>query len=365
MADYELWLNKDDGTALGVLDTVVSFEYAMAVHQVGACSLVLPGSFDTALLQPDNRIAVWRTPAGGARNLERVYLIRRLLDTTDADGKRTLTVTGLDGNDLLARRIVAYVSGAAQAVMTDQADDMCKAVVTDNLGTDAVAARQLSTYLSVQGDLAAGPSITMAFAWRDVLTTLQDIAEAARQAGTAVYWDVVPLSATTWEFRTATGQPGADHSYPSGVNPVLLGLEYGNLQEPSLERDWSEEVTYVYAGGQGEGAARTIVEVEDTARSGRSVLGRREAFEDARDDTTTAAVTARANSRLSTGRPRLRFSGKIVDSPGTRYGIEWRWGDRLTATYQGQTVEAIVKAVKVSVDDNGKETLDARLEVEE
>ncbi len=361
-----LWLLRDDGTALGVLETAASFEYAMVQHQIGALSVVLPGSFDTTLLVPDRRIAVWRTPAGGARHLERVYLIRKIGDATDREGKRTITVVALDGNELLDRRIVAYAYGSAEATITDQADDMCKAIVTDNLRGDATAARQIaSTYLTVQADLAAGPSITHSFARGRVLTVLQEIASAASAAGTPIYWDMVPVDTTAWEFRTATGQPGQDHTYPSGSPPVLVGYELGNLAEPSLEEDYTDEVTYVYAGGQGEGSARTIVEVEDTARTGRSVFGRREAWEDARDCSGTNAVTARANKRLDEGKPKLRFSGKIVDSAGTLYGIHWRWGDKVTASYAGRQFACIVKAVRVSVDGDGKETVEARLEVEE
>jgi len=37
--------------------------------------------------------------------------------------------------------IIAYAAGTTQATMTDQADDMIKAVVHDNLESDAVAIR--------------------------------------------------------------------------------------------------------------------------------------------------------------------------------------------------------------------------------
>ena len=366
MSTFEVWLCRDDGTRLALLDTAAGFEYSIALHDVGACSLVLPGSFDRSLLAPDRKLEFWRQPPNGALALERVYLIRRLVSATDAEGRATIKLIGLDGNHLLKRRIVAYAAGAAQASMTDQADDMARAVVIDNLGADATAARQISsTYLTIAAERSAGPSLTLSFSRDNVLEVLKDVAAAAQTAGTAVYWHVVDATPAQWQFRTYTGQPGADHSYPDGVNPVLLSLELGNLAEPELDEDYTQEVTYAYAGGQGEGADRVVATAEDTARSGRSLFGRCEGWGDSRNEDSTGGVTAQAQRLLDEGRPKLRFAAKIVDSAGNRYGIHWRWGDRVTAIYSGYTFEAIVRAIRVSVDGNGKEAIDARLEVEE
>jgi hypothetical protein len=361
---YELWLSRDDGTRLALLDQVVRFDYAIVLHGVGACRLELPGSTDKSLLAVDRRIEVWRSAAKKALTLERVYLIRRIADGTDADGLRTIVITGLDGNHLLRRRIVAYAAGSAQAEMTDQADDLCRAIVVDNLGADAAAARQIgSTYLAIAPEGSDGASMTMGFSRRNVLAVLQDIANTAEAAGTPVYWHMADRTAAQWEFRTYTGQPGDDHSYPDGTDPVLLGLEYGNLAEPKVEEDYTEEITYAYAGGQGEGTARVIETAEDAARSGRSLFGRCEGFADARNESATAGVTAAARRLLGAGEPRRRFAAKLVNSAGTLYGVHWRWGDRVTAAYAGETYTAIIRAVAVRLDENGLETIDARLEM--
>ncbi len=368
MSSYEFWLDRDGGTRLRLLDSVVSFEYALVVHDVSVLTLTLPGSFDKALLEPDRRIEVWRAPEGGSLQLERVFLLRRRLDKTDEHGKRTIAVTAYDGNYLLSGRIAAYAAGAAQVYATQEADELMRVALGWNLDSVyAPAARAISSSYFTMPLLSTyvGPVLTKGWAWRNVLPVLQEIAQAADEAGTPIYWDMVPVSATAWEFRTRSGQPGYDHSYPDGQHPVLLGLEYGNLAEPALDEDWTNEVTYVYGAGQGEGAARTISGVEDTARSGRSLFGRREALADARNESTTAGVTAAANARLREGRPRRTFSAKIVDSPGTRYGLHWRWGDKVSACYDGQQFDCIVRVVRVALDGNGKETVEARLEVQE
>lgn len=366
-ATYAIWLLTDDGVDLAQLDRIHSLEYSMAVNDIGACKLVLPGDYDYALFGPDNIVEVWRQPDGGALHLERAYLIRRRVRKTDANGLPSIEVTGYDGNELLKRRIVAYYSGSAQASQTDQADDMCKVIVRQNMGASVTdTARDWdSTLFTVAADLAAGPSISKSFAWRNVLNVLQDIAEASRTAGTRLYWDVVPLGSAKFEFRTFTGQRGIDHSYPDGQGVVLVGMEYGNLADAELDEDWSEEATYVYGEGQGEGANRTQQTAEDTIRSGRSVWGRREVLADARDQSASAGVLARARQRLDEGRPTIRFKGRIVDTEQSKYGLHWHWGDKLTGIYEGQKYDAMVRTVRVSVDENGRETVDARLEADE
>lgn len=369
MADHNIWLSRDDGTRLALLNgDFIDLEYVISLHQIGACSILLPGDFDRDLLAIDNMIEIEREPDGGMMYLERAFFLRRRRRWTDNQGQRFYQIGGLDGLYLLngPGRIIANAAGSSQASKTDQADDMMKAVVREQMGTSAAAARQWnSSHFSVQADLAAGPSITKAFAWREVLRVLQDLAGAADAAGTPVYFDVVPVEPGKFEFRTFTGQPGQDRTYPNGNNPIVFSEEFGNLAEPDLEEDYSDEVTYVYCGGQGEGTARTIVEVEDATRSGRSIWGRREAWQDARQDTSTNGITAAANARLAEGKPKIRFGAKLLDVPGSVYGKDWRWGDKVSCIDEGQQHDGIVKVVRVKVDKDGKEDIDARVEVEE
>lgn len=355
MANYELWLCRDDGARLTMLEDTVNFAYNRVLHDVGSCEVVMPSTFPQSWLAVDRRIEIWRQPVSGPLRLERSYFLRKWRDKTNASGVRTIALVGFDANYLLKGRTVAAQAASAQADMTDEADDMCKEIVRDSMGADADAARQWTTYVSVRANAGAGPSLTKGFSRRNVLSVLKDLANAAEAAGTPIYWDLVEVGTGGWEFVTSTSQPGIDHSYPGGIIPVHLGIEHGNLYEPSLEHDYSEEVTYAYAGGQGEEAARVIQTAEDTARSGRSLFGRREGFADARNEDTTAGVLAEARRMLNESRPRLRFTATILDTTGCRYGVHWRFGDKLTAYYAGQSFQCIVRAVNVSVDSRGAE----------
>lgn len=370
MSRYELWLCDDGFNRLHLLDEVIDFSYLRVANGVGQFTITLPGTFDLSWILRGNELArdriiqIWRAPTDGRLALERSYFLRKRITSTDDNGLTTTVISGPDLNDLIARRIVAYAAGTAQAEQTDAPDDMAKVIVRQNLGASATAARNWTANgLSVAADLSQGTSLTMGFSWEPALDTLGKIADASATA-TAIYWDMVQPTPSTVEFRTTATQPGTDRTWPGGVNPVVLALEYGNLARPQLEEDASEEVTYVYAGGQGEGSDRTIVEVSDSARLNASKWNRREAFADARNESTTDGVTAVANAALQAGRPRRKFTAQIVESPQTRYGIDWQFGDKLSARYYGQ-YDAIVKAVSVKVDKAGAETIDAKLEVDD
>lgn len=353
MSEYEVWLDDDRGRRMRLVQEIQALEYVNGVEQMGWFGITI-GGLERQILRRDLMIEVWRKPEGGTLGLEFVGFLRRWR----YEGTEMIKLSGPGLQDLLRRRIVAYAAGTAEAEKTDYADDMMKAVVRENLGGDAATARDWSGLgLSVAGDLSLGPSIDKGFAWKNVYETLRGIAETARQAGTEVYFDLVPTFSSGLiapRFETYIGQPGMDRRVGGTATPALFGLEFGNLEEASLEYDYSEEVTYAYAGGQGLGEFRLVEELEDTARSGGSAWGRIEAFGDARNDSTSAAVEDRAREVLIEGEPSVSFSGKLVDSAGLRYGRDWSVGDRVTVRYQGVDIDGLIRVVQVNLSSEGE-----------
>jgi len=219
---YELWLTSDTGLRLQLLDGVAWWAATRQVNAIGNFTMGLPSSFDTRLIEADRMVQVWRASQGGQLGLWRVYLVRWWRwEMQDSD--EIFTIGGPDCNDLLRRRIVAAYSASSQAHKTDYADDMMKEVVSEALSDSAEPTPDAGTRvwgdLSVQADLGDGPTLTKSFAWRSLLLpsgggVLTSIAQAAREAGCEVFFDVVPdiVSSTsiTFEFRTCTGQPGCD-----------------------------------------------------------------------------------------------------------------------------------------------------------
>jgi hypothetical protein len=367
---HEIWLDDERGNRLLLLDEAVDFSYTRSANNAGSFTLTLAGDFDRTMIQLDGLVEFWRAAEGGALRLMFLGMARRFTWSDDQDGQATLEVSGPGINQLLSRRIVAYAAGSAQAEKTDQADDMMKAIVAENLGSSATDTdRDWSGIgLSVAADLAAGPSITKAFSRRNVLAVLKEIAEISSQNGTELYFDLEPGFGSdgklTVMFTTHTGQPGIDRTAEAGA-PVYFGHAWGNLAEPRLVEDYSSELTVVYAGGQGVEEGRTVAEVEDTARSGASAWGRIEGWKDSRNETTADAVEDDAQALLNESKPTLSFSGKLLDSPQARYGIDWNWGDRVTCEYRGYQFDGLVRVVSVAVGSDGQEEINAKFETGE
>jgi hypothetical protein len=186
----------------------------------------------------------------------------------------------------------------------------------------------------------------------EVLKKLAD--ESQTTPATAAYFGVVPLS-TGWlcEFRTNPQQWGADHRHPSGpAGPVIFSLSFRNLENVTRNINYRAEVTYVYAGGQGEGAARNIQVAEDTARSGASPFNRCEAFVNASNSSTNAAVLGDASSAVRDGRPRRLFSANLTNVGSRIYGRDFGHGDYITCVFDGETIDARIDVVAVNINGN-------------
>jgi hypothetical protein len=367
---WEIWLDDPRGQRLALLEQAVEFYIQRSANEVGAFRVLLPGGVYDHLIRDDGLVEYWRAPWGGQLKLLGVGIIRKITQADDDNGVEYTAIEGPDQNDLLDRRIVAYAAGTAYTDKSDQADDLIKAIARENLGSSSTDAdRNLSALsFTVGGNVSLGPNVEKKFSWRNVLAVMQDVAEAARQKGTELYFDLVPSvvsdSVIGFEFRTYINQIGLDRTEDSD-NPVFFGKTWGNLQNAKMVIDRMEEVTVMYGGGQGEGSDREIVEVEDTIRSDDSPWNRREAFADARNERTTAGVTDKAKSELEKGRPLVRFSGDLVDTRQTRYGLHWEYGDRVTCSHRGRQFDGMIRAIKIGMSSSGEEEIEARIETSE
>lgn len=368
----EVYLCDPTGVRLECLDYLTSIEYVLSVNAPGIASVLLPADFDRSKIRLDNIIEIWRGEIG-ALKLDFCGMLR-LWAFGDADGVDYTELHAVGLNDLLARRIVEDYAGSAQALMTDQTDDMIKAIATDQLGGDADAARDLTSVgggFTVSANLADGQEITKAFAYRNVLELYQELAGISAQAGTRVYFDIVPVVASTvtgalaFRLDTFTDWRGVDRTDDS-THPAFVGREWGNLHNSRMEFDYTQEVNHCLVLGQGEGESREVLWVTDTARAGASIWNRREGTKNAThvDYGDTAALTAEGNAYLDEHKPAFRFSGEVIETPKFRYGINWGLGDLVTVVMGNVQKDALISLVYIRRDSSG-ESATAKLELME
>jgi hypothetical protein len=362
MLDYELWLLDDRGTRLALLNPI-SFQCLRVVNGVGAFQVQAHFDFDEKLLAVDRWLEVWRGQTDGALQLEFAGLVRKWSIATDDDGATKIEIEGEDTNGLLRRRVVAALSTTAQADKSGPGDDIIKAFVRENMGAlCADATRDLSAHgLSVDEDLGLAPTVTIAASYWVLLDALLDIVADSCYQGTQLYFDMVPLSAAQMRFQTFIGQRGADRSWPNGNPPLVFGLEFGNLGQPKLDHDYSEEWNYVYSLGKGENMHRSHAGWGDEPRMAASVYNRVEHVHESQQ-TQTANLLNIAHRVAYVGRPLISFVGVIQDSDSSRYGRDWRFGDRVTATYHGRQFDALIASVRVGRTSEAEEILEVGLQ---
>lgn len=359
------WMTAE-GKRISWLPDVGPFQYTKSINFEGDFSLTLPPHITLADVTKDQRIRIQRKPPGGVLATDFEGIIRDW-DSQQISGGYRRSVMGPGPGWLLSGRVVAYYAGHSSAGMTDNADDMILELIRDNLGSDATTANSRkasgvisSSLISVPTGAGAGPSVSFKFSYNNLLDTVNKICEAARQDGTAVYWSAVP-DGDGFTFIVNVGQLGQDRT--SGQNALTFGPAFGNFTGGRLSFRSRDEVNRGYALGQGEGAGRNIQSADDTTRSGASAWAIREAAVEDTNLTSAAALVDRANSLIIAGRPYYAMSGELVSTDDTQYGRDWNLGDLVNVSYDGVQLTALIRAVTVGVDDNGKETVKAAFEL--
>lgn len=364
-ADYTIWLTDSTGVILDIIDDWLLLRYVRALNAIGMLSLILDGNYNISFLKVDGRIIVWRNVDGKSYiDTDTVWLIRGITRRLEPNGTETIIANAVSANEILSRRIVAEDSDTGQADKSDLADDMMKEIVAESLGSSASTDRDISTYLSIESDTSQGPTVSKEFAKRNVFDVLLEISETTVQAGSPVYFDILAPTHDTLEFRTYRGLRGVDHSFPGGLNPIVLSPDRGNLADIVREYNYQDEITYVYCGGQGVGGAQVFEIAVSSDRINTSVLNRREVFVNAAAARDRFAVLDEAKTALRAGRPKRTFQGQLLDAPGTKYGVNWGFGDKVTAEFRGESLDCTVDGIEV-VFQQGRETIRASLRVVE
>lgn len=362
---YFIDVADPQGNRIAQLDSFLSLTYTRTVNGVNRLIMDLDPNIDRSMFKIDGRLSVYRMAASGALSLdtETIWFIRVTREITLSSGEKRFVVIADNALYLLQGRIVAYAAGEAESDKSGLADDMIKAIVRENLGALATdTLRDLSAYLDIAADLGQGPSVDKAFSWRKILPVLQEISGQTYELLSPVYFDITSPVYGTLQFQTYVGQRGTDRSRASN-NPLILSEEIGNISNAEYEENYENEENYIYAGGQGEGLGREIEEVSDDARIALTPFNRKEGFRDSRQGATGASLEAEGYSQLYEGRPRMKFSCKLIDSDAIRYGRDWFWGDKVVVQYSGKEFECLITTVAVQVS-GGEEKITAQLSTE-
>lgn len=261
------------------------------------------------------------------------------------DGSRNrVVITGADDNVWLDRRLGHPQPGTAAPpystsehdVRIGQASTVLRQYVDFNAGPSALAARRVPG-LTLAADPLLGSSITGRARWVNLLELLSGLAVSGGGLG----FGVRKVGATL-EFYIY--QP-VDRS-----GSVKFSEEIGNLSSYRYDTT-APGVTYVVAGGGGEGTARTIVEGQDP----EAVVGwgRIERFVDRRDTTVTTEIQQEITERLGEGGEKLTLDAVPVDTANVAFGAQYNLGDKVTVVVDDTQLVEVVREVRVGLTPDG------------
>lgn len=246
------------------------------------------------------------------------------IEEVQEGSNRVFRIVANHVNTLLRDYITIPPSGSAYHTVTDTREAIVRAWVNNNAISPTDTSR--AQYPIVLGTLKGlGASITERTRYKPLHEEISRILKP-QDLGWCLSLDI-PNSRFTFDVLQ-----GVDRTAGQSVNSrVLFGMQYGNISGFSKINSNAAAKTVAYVGGQGEGAARTIIKV-DASESNR----KKEIFIDARDTDISAQLTERGNQRLAEAAIINKFEFKVLNKQ-FQYQTDYDLGDFVTVVINKDT----------------------------
>ncbi len=249
-----------------------------------------------------------------------------------------ITIKGRELTSYLDRRIVAPPSGQAYYSLpsTTPVETVIKTIVNASMGPGASANRQVAQ-LTIQTDTAGGDAYVLSARY-DNLLLLVGNACLATSSGVFAYLDHANKK---WVLGWSAG---INRTAGQSVNQRAI---FSTDRETVLTAKLTDVDTgfknFAAVGGQGEGAARTVVTVPTVEPTG---IDRREMFVDARDLTTVPALTNRGLQKLSENQFVKFLESDVLAFSQLIYGQDYNIGDEVTIQQFGQSQDQFITSAE-------------------
>lgn len=248
-------------------------------------------------------------------------------------GRTKLTLAGVDDTVWLDRRLALPPAGLAYDTRRGPAEDVLRGYVDANLGPAAAVERRLAS-LTLPASQGRGANVVANGRYQSLL----ELAQVIGLAG-GISFRLVQVGLGLQLEVTLPADRRRDAVFSTGLGN-LAGVDYSET-DPSA--------TYAYVGGQGEGAARTIVE------GGAAVAPyRAEVFKDQRDTDDQDALVQSRDEALTEGAGTTALALSPIDTDSVAYGREYALGDMVTVLVDGEQLQDVVREVKLTYDSDGE-----------
>lgn len=358
MPKYQVVVKTDTGTPLYILTQFSSLAAGRMDRSIMPLEITMPQDnelYPVGTFKKDMILELWREQNETmVLDGETCYFLRDVRYYRDGS-KDMLYLKAYDSLYIIDGREVEYDAGEAEASKTGVACDVIKEIIDENFVSDTVdTTRNLSaSYFTVDADDGAGETVTKAFSRQYVYSTIQALCNQSREAGTWVTFDVVYSGSLPLVFKTYSEQRGNDLT-----GQLLLSADAGNIANPTIDFDWTNEFTVCYVAGKGTEDDRVVGSATNTDRLNESIWSRREFITENFQLEVEASLDAEAEGYLDKYSPKIIFSGDIVETEGTQYGIDWNYGDKVRAEYLGYEFDCRVLGYEIKYKDSGGKIFD-------
>lgn len=242
---------------------------------------------------------------------------------------QTLVISGREGGTFAERVALANtlsatgydtISGPAETVMRHYVNNNC--INPLDAGGNAATVRRIPGLRLESTDGRKGQTVSYSARLETVLDILESVS-AAGEVGWEVVFDREELG---FIFSVIEGEDKTS---------VILKPEYHTVEALQYQDNRMNSKTYVYVGGSGEGASRTIIG-EHLGTSEPSGFDRREMFVDMSSATTSDELVTAGASELLTRAQSVSISA-VAASNATRYEyqVDYDLGDFVTVDFSG------------------------------
>lgn len=357
--EYFLLIRSPAGVKQAVVVDYDWLKYIKVVNEPGMLSFQLRGDHPAhAYLVDKALVEVWRRdPAAGVGWYIDFYSIYR---GSIAEYKtRELVISLCPGIlHMLSWRIVAFHSAQnlKSAFSAQKAEDVMQYLVFYNFSGGATLGNgrlRVGTFadrtIASGGAFGRGNTISFSCAQDNVLVALQKVARIGGGDFNLTY-----AGGSTWNFVYYPGQLGTDRSAS-----VLFSLGRGNMANPKLRQDATEEKTVAIVGGKGEELARVFEIRTSTGYSGTNNI---EVFRNNTNYTTTAMLQNDGDEWLKVKGPISELRFDILQQGPHRYGRDYFLGDLVSASYRDVSRTFKITKITVATEDSGGEKIDVEVE---
>lgn len=336
-----IWkLDNNSFDKIAVVDDATSVIWVQRFSDIGEFEVYIRASKEQLELFGTGDVFITRPDSDIAMYVEKVRL------TTDEENGDYLTVSGRSAELMLLWRIVQFESfsgSSATAENTIRFLFTLKFLISGEVGK--------IDWLSIEQSHEWDDKTTHQYTGKSLYEIIQSLCVEVGY-GFKFHW-----TGSGFEFQL---YKGTDRSYDQNVNSfVVFSPTFENLGRTEYEKNTSEYVNAALVGGEGEGSARTFVEV---AEQGKTGFYYRQVYLDARNSSQEELTTEEYETQLiNDGKAQLEemkvtaeYSGEILNYNMYEYGKDYFLGDKVSIKNEyGITGNATITEITEVEDASG------------